>query len=159
MIKINKKNIILFNLIFFYLFFVSISSIFASEEKKFLSLKKNEVNLRQGPSKNHPIKFVYKKKYLPVEIIDNWDNWRKIKDFENNSGWIHISLLSGKRSVINQDDNSIIFSSNSIYSKPLAKVERGRLLFIKKCKNEWCKIVTGKYSGWIKKKSLWGKIN
>ena len=61
MTKINKKNIILFNLIFFYLFFVSIGNIFASEEKNFLSLKKNEVNLRQGPSKNHPIKFVYKK--------------------------------------------------------------------------------------------------
>ena len=70
---------------------------FANENENFLSLKNDEVNLRQGPSFDYPIKLIYKKKNLPVIIIDKSENWRKISDFENNSGWIHISQLSKKK--------------------------------------------------------------
>ena len=150
----KKNNKIL--LIFFLLFFFSNSH--ASENIKFLSLKNKEVNLRQGPSFDYPIKLVYKKKYLPVIIIDKSETWRKIKDFKNNSGWIHISQLSNKKSGINTKNNSIIYKKPTIYSKPIAKLELGRLLLIKKCKEEWCKIKTGSFNGWILKKYLWGKI-
>ena len=150
-----KKKI----LISFFFCLISLNNLCASESKKFLSLKNNEVNLREGPSKDYPIKFVYNKKFLPVQILDSWDNWKKIRDFENNSGWIHISLLSGKKTAINKLKNSIIFTYNTIYSKPLARVDKGRLLFIKKCKLQWCKVSSGEYTGWIQKKSLWGKIN
>ena len=150
-----KKKI----LISFFFCLISLNNLCASESKKFLSLKNNEVNLREGPSKDYPIKFVYNKKFLPVQILDSWDNWKKIKDFEDNSGWIHISLLSGKKTAINKLKNSIIFTYNTIYSKPLARVDKGRLLFIKKCKLQWCKVSSGEYTGWIQKKSLWGKIN
>ena len=92
--KNNKHYLIIFVLFFLILFFFPKS--FANESKKFLSLKNNEVNLRQGPSFEYPIKFIYKKKYLPVEILDKSETWRKIKDFENNSGWIHVSQLSKK---------------------------------------------------------------
>ena len=151
----KKNNKIL--LIFFLLFFFSNSH--ASENIKFLSLKNKEVNLRQGPSFDYPIKLVYKKKYLPVIIIDKSETWRKIKDFKNNSGWIHISQLSNKKSGINTKNNSIIYKKPTIYSKPIAKLELGRLLLIKKCKEEWCKIKTGNFNGWILKKYLWGNIN
>ena len=154
MLRFKKKIIISF---FFCL--ISLNNLCASESKKFLSLKNNEVNLREGPSKDYPVKFVYNKKFLPVQILDSWDNWKKIKDFEDNSGWIHISLLSGKKTAINKLKNSIIFTYNTIYSKPLARVDKGRLLFIKKCKLQWCKVSSGEYTGWIQKKSLWGKIN
>jgi SH3-like domain-containing protein len=150
-----KKKI----LISFFFCLISLNNLCASESKKFLSLKNNEVNLREGPSKDYPVKFVYNKKFLPVQILDSWDNWKKIKDFEDNSGWIHISLLSGKKTAINKLKNSIIFTYNTIYSKPLARVDKGRLLFIKKCKLQWCKVSSGEYTGWIQKKSLWGKIN
>ena len=157
MIKFEKKLFILVNLFFFY--FIFLNNVIADDFKKFLSLKNNEVNLRQGPSKEHPIKLVYKKKFLPVQILDSWENWRKISDFENNNGWIHISLLSGKKSAININNNSIIFNSNTIYSKPIAKVQKGRLFLIKKCKYGWCKVSSEKYTGWIKKKFLWGSTN
>ena len=152
----NYKKIVL--LLFLFSFFL-FNNLNALEQKKFLSLKNNEVNVRKGPSKDYPIQFIYKKKFLPVIILDSWGNWKKIQDFENNSGWIHVSLLSGKKTVINKLDDSIMFVSNTIYSKPLVKVEKGRLLFVKKCKNNWCKVHSGKYIGWIKKDSLWGKIN
>ena len=155
--KKNKNNYFIF-IILFFSFFLFFSSINANENKEFLTLKNIKVNLRQGPSFEYPIKLVYKKKYLPVIIIDKSETWRKIKDFENNSGWIHISQLSRRKSGINIKNNSIIYKKPTIYSKPIAKLEVGRLVLIKKCKTKWCKIASGDFSGWIYKNSLWGKI-
>ena len=150
--KINK-----YYLFFLLTFFINPS--FANEVEFFLSLKKNEVNLRQGPSLEYPIKLIYKKKYLPVIILDKSGPFRKIKDFENNTGWIHIALLSKKKSAINIKNNSILFKKPTIYSKPIAKLESGRLILIKKCNQKWCKISSGEFIGWINKSFLWGKVD
>ena len=154
--KKRDKNYYIFLVIFFLIIFF-IQKSFASESINFLSLKNNEVNVRVGPSKKYPIKFTYKKKYLPLEVLDKSETWRKIKDFENNSGWIHISQLSKKKTAINIIENSILYKKATIYSKPLAKLEVGRLVLIKKCDEKWCKISSGEFSGWIKKNYLWGK--
>ena len=155
----KKKN--KYYLIFLLLFFLtpfSISKSFSNENLNFLSLKNTKVNLRQGPSFEYPIKLIYKKKYLPVIILDKSETWRKITDFKNNSGWIHISQLSKKKSAINTNNNSLLYKKPTIFSKPIAKLEIGRLVLIKKCKVKWCKITSGGYSGWIFKSSLWGKM-
>ena len=156
--KKNNKNCLIFLFLFFSILF-SPSKADANEVINFLSLKKNEVNLRQGPSFEYPIKLIYKKKYLPVLILDKSGPWRKIKDFENNTGWIHMVLLSKKKSAINKKNNSVIYKKPTIFSKPVAKLEIGRLVLIKRCKVEWCKITSGGFSGWIYKNFLWGKIN
>tara|TARA_B100000029_G_C17196726_1_gene822801 strand:- start:196 stop:666 length:471 start_codon:yes stop_codon:yes gene_type:complete len=155
MLKKNNNFLNLIIFIFINLFFYT--NCFALENKVFLSLKNNEVNLRQGPSFDYPIKLKYKKKYLPVVIIDKFETWRKIKDFENNSGWIHISQLSKKSSAININNNSVIYKRPTVYSRPIAKLEIGRLVLIKKCKIKWCKITTGNFTGWILKNFLWGR--
>jgi len=155
--KSNKYYLILLVLFFSILFFLQDS--FAKDDINFLSLKKNEVNLRQGPSFEYPIKLIYKKKYLPVIILDKSGPWKKIKDFENNTGWIHTVLLSKKKSAINIKNNSVLYKKPTIFSKPIAKLETGRLMLIKKCKVKWCKITSGDYEGWIFKNTLWGKIN
>jgi len=155
--KYKAKNYYTF-LILFFLINLFIQKSLASESVKFLSLKNNEVNVRVGPSKKYPVKFIYKKKYLPVEILDKSETWRKIKDFEKNSGWIHISQLSKKKSAINIKNNSILYKKSTIYSEPIAKLEIGRLVLIKKCKDKWCKITSGDYSGWISEIFLWGKF-
>ena len=152
----NNKYHLVFHVLFFSILFF-IPRCFAKESIIFLSLKNNEVNLRQGPSFEYPIKFTYKKKYLPVEILDSSETWRKIKDFENNSGWIHISQLAKKKSAINIKNNYVLYKKPTIYSKPIAKLEIGRLVLIKKCKEKWCKIISGSYRGWISKNALWGK--
>ena len=152
-VKYYFVTIVTFFLIFFY-----IDNSLANDNANFLSLKKDEVNVRVGPSKDYPIKFTYKKKYLPLQILDKFENWKKIKDFENNSGWIHTSLLSKKKSAINIKNNSILYKKPTIFSEPIAKLETGRLVLIKKCKVKWCKITSEKYTGWIKKNYLWGKI-
>ena len=151
------KKIIKYYLFFLLIFFANVS--FASEDEFFLSLKKNEVNLRQGPSMEYPIKLIYKKIYLPVIILDKSGPFRKIRDFENNTGWIHIALLTKKKSALNKKNNSILFKKPTIYSKPIAKLETGRLVLIKKCNQKWCKISSGEFIGWINKSFLWGKID
>ena len=141
-----------YTIIFYFIFL----SAFANEEY-FLTLRNDKVNLRLGPSFNYPIKIIYKKKYLPVLVKDKSDNFRKIQDHENNSGWIHISQLSKKKSGITIED-IILYKRPTIYSKPLANIKIGRLLIVSKCKENWCKIKTEKYSGWVKKSSVWGRL-
>ena len=144
-------------LIFFLLFFFNFESLLSKDEY-FLTLRNEKVNLRQGPSFDYPIKIFYKKKFLPVLIQDKFNNFRKIKDHENNTGWIHISQLSKKKAAIVIKDNLIMFRSATIYSQPLVILRKGRLTKILKCKKEWCKVKTDKYAGWIKKESLWGLL-
>ena len=154
--KNNKHYLIILVLFFSILLFLPKS--FANENVNFLTLKNDEVNLRQGPSFEYPIKLIYKKKYLPVIILDKSETWKKIRDFENNSGWIHASQLSKKKSAICKKNNSVLYKKPTIYSKPIARLEVGRLVIIKRCKLKWCKIVTGDFNGWMKKKYLWGKL-
>jgi SH3-like domain-containing protein len=129
-----------------------------SMDEYFLTLRNDKVNLRQGPSFDYPVKIFYKKKFLPVLIQDKSDNFRKVRDHENNSGWIHISQLSKKKAAITIDDNLILFSNSTIYSNPVAILKKGRLVRINKCKDEWCKIKSGQYKGWLQKKNLWGLL-
>ena len=149
----NKMN----KIIFLFFLTVLINDLLAVE-KKFLTLRNNKVNLRQGPSFQYPVKIFYNKKYLPVIIEDRSENFRKIRDHQNNSGWIHISQLSKKKAAITLEEDVIVFKGPTIYSKPQVKLEKGRLCLIYKCKGKWCKIKTGDYKGWVKNQSLWGRL-
>ena len=140
--------------IFFSLFFFSV----AVAEDIFLSLKKNKVNVRYGPSLESPVKFIYKKINLPIKQIDKKENWRRIIDSKNNSGWIHRSQLKPINSFIPLQDR-ILFKRPSNYSKPLAKIKKGRVLVIQKCINKWCKIKSDKFKGWVKMNNDWGLAN
>ena len=127
-------------------------------EETFVSLKKNKVNVRYGPSFDSDIKYVYKKINLPLKQIDKKENFRRIIDLKNNSGWIHISQLKKNNSVITTQ-NKILFKKPSSFTKPMAQIEKGRLLIVDKCQKQWCKIKSGNYQGWIKTKNIWGLIN
>ena len=122
----------------------------------FVSLKKDKVNVRYGPSLESPIKYVYKKINLPIKQIDKNENFRRIIDIKNNSGWIHVSQLKQINSIIPLKDK-ILFQEPSNFSKPLAKIKKGRILIVKKCEENWCLIKTSKFKGWIKNTHVWGK--
>tara|TARA_B100000029_G_scaffold430392_1_gene441327 strand:+ start:2953 stop:3405 length:453 start_codon:yes stop_codon:yes gene_type:complete len=149
LIKTLKNSIILF--IFFF-------SSYSNSEEIFLSLKKNKVNVRYGPSFEFPIKYVYKKIDFPIKQIDKKENFRRIIDIKNNSGWIHISQLKKINSVITLKEK-IMFKKPTIFSKPIAKIKKGRLLIIQHCNKKWCKIKTNNFKGWVNKENLWGIIN
>ena len=139
--------------IIFLLFFIPN----AAAEEIFLSLKKNKVNVRYGPSFESPVKFIYNKIDLPIKLIDKKENWRRILDVKNNSGWIHSSQLKQINSIITLTDK-ILFKRPTIFSKPIAKIKKGRVLIIQNCQTNWCKIKTDNIKGWIQRKNLWGKV-
>jgi SH3-like domain-containing protein len=138
--------------------FILIYPVNVFSEDIFLSLKKNKVNVRHGPGFNFQVKYVYNKINLPIKQIDQKENFRRIIDLKNNSGWIHVSQLKKSNSIITLNDK-ILFTKPTIFSKPLAKIKKGRLLVIKKCSNNWCKITTNEFNGWIEAKNIWGSIN
>ena len=146
-----KKQIILTLLIFFLLIFK------LAAKDNFLSLKKNKVNVRYGPGFDYPVKYIYKKINLPVKQIDKKENFRRIIDLKNNSGWIHISQLKKSNSFIILD-NKVLFKKASNFSKPILRLEKGRMLIIKKCLLNWCNIKTDNYYGWVKTNNVWGSI-
>ena len=138
--------------------FILIYPINVFSEDIFLSLKKNKVNVRYGPGFNFQVKYVYNKINLPIKQIDQKENFRRIIDLKNNSGWIHVSQLKKSNSIISLDDK-ILFTKPTVFSKPLAKIKKGRLLIIKKCSDNWCKITTNQFNGWIEAKNIWGSVN
>ena len=143
-----KKLIFFISIFVFFPFYV-----FSNET--FLSLKKDKVNVRYGPGFEYPIKYIYKKINLPIKQIDKKENFRRIIDLKNNSGWIHVSQLKKVNSIIPKE-NKILFNKPSNFSKPLAKIEKGRVLLLQNCNKNWCKVKTGSFKGWIKLENTWG---
>ena len=136
------------------LIFILLISI-SSADEIFVSLKKNKVNVRYGPSFDSEVKYVYKKINLPLKQIDKKENFRRIIDFKNNGGWIHISQLKKNNSVIATKDK-ILFKNPSTFSRPIALIKEGRLLILEKCEQKWCEISSGEFQGWIEKDNIWG---
>ena len=144
-----SKKVIFFILIFF-------CTCAFSNENYYLMLKNSKVNVRMGPGLDYPVKFIYKKKYLPVKIIDKKENFRKVIDHKKNSGWIHISQLKKVNSVIVLSKR-ILFKKPTFNSKPIANIESGKLFVLEKCKKNWCEVNGQNYSGWINIDNVWGK--
>jgi SH3-like domain-containing protein len=138
-----------------FLFISILASQMLNAEEKFLSLKKNKTNVRYGPGLDYPIKYIYRKVNLPVKQIDKKENWRRVIFLDNNSGWIHWSQLKQSNSVITIEEK-VLFKKPSNFSKPIARLAKGRLLVIKKCEGSWCSIKTNNYKGWIQIKNVWG---
>ena len=140
--------------LFFLIFFIS----FNAAAETFLSLKKDKVNVRYGPSFNSDVKYIYKKINLPIKLIDTKENFRRIIDLKNNSGWIHVSQLKRSNSVIITKDK-VLFKKPTSFAKPLALLQKGRLLILERCEDKWCYIKTENYKGWVDNSHLWGSIN
>ena len=145
-------DLIKYCIFFLFLFTVNLYSF----DNYFLMLKNDKVNVRYGPSFDYPIKYIYKKKYLPVEVIDKKENFRRIIDHKKNSGWIHRTQLRKVKSFVIIEEQTM-FNKPSKFSKPVALVKKGRLLLIKKCRKNWCQVETQDIIGWIETTNVWGK--
>ena len=145
------------------LFFVSsslannIGSNTGLEIPRFVSLKSNEANIRVGPSKNYPIEIKYIKKNYPLKVLDEYEEWRKVEDFKKNIGWIHKSLISGTRTgIVLSNDNKNTQLLNTLDGNVIGEIGRGNIVYLEKCKIDWCLVSFGNYRGWIDKKNIWG---
>lgn len=138
---------------------------------RYASVKAGRANMRNGPSRQYPILWNYKYKHMPVRIVAEHENWRKVETFDGAVGWFHISLLSSVRMVafkrkeiydgskIFYDlpiDQAVLFRKPDIESFPIARVKNNTPAKLIKCNDDWCKVKLRKFQGWIKKESLWG---
>lgn len=124
---------------------------------RFVSLRGDKVFLRTGPALRYPIKWIFVRNGLPVEIIQEFDTWRKIRDINGDEGWIHLSLLSGKRNVIvSAEEGVTLLRQPEENSKLVARLEKDVQAALEECQESWCKITAGSFSGWTQRKSLWG---
>ena len=132
------------------------NQVMAGEVSYFASLKANDTNLRMGPGRNYPIDWIFKKKGMPVEVVAEFDNWRKIRDVEGSEGWVHQSMLSSKKTAV------VMVESKTLHKKPyetsriVAKFSPNVICQIDKCENGWCKIEARGYEGWATETNLWG---
>jgi SH3-like domain-containing protein len=127
---------------------------------RFVSLKAERVNVRRGPSNDHDVAWVFQRKGLPVEIIAEFDNWRRIRDSDGEEGWVYQSMLSGKRTALvapwRKEDALPLHSASDPSSGLIAKLRPGVVALIEKCNGRWCEIAAGGYEGWIDQQMLWG---
>lgn len=126
---------------------------------RFMSLRANEVNLRTGPGEQYPIKWVYRRKGLPVEVIGDYDVWRRVRDWQGSEGWIHIRLLSTVHTVIIKTDTRTIRQEPARDSPALARLEPGVIAKLLECRDAWCRIETqGRrvIRGWLPRNGIWG---
>lgn len=126
---------------------------------RFVSLKSGKVNMRRGPGKDFPIQWVYERRFFPVEVIEEFGHWRKIRDREGQEGWVHFRLLSGERFAITQTANDALipaFADSDPMSPLRLEAEPGALVRLLQCRVDWCEIHAGDYTGWMEKQHLWG---
>ena len=132
-------------------------SVTGFEIPRFVSLKSNDVNIRVGPSINYPIELKYVTQNLPLEIIDEFDVWRKSRDQEGNIGWIHKSLIKGDRYIIT---GSKINAETDLFLRPSGQIvgviKKNNILKLKSCNLNWCKVSKGQVNGWVLKENIWG---
>ena len=127
------------------------------EIPRYVSLKSDDANIRVGPSKNYPIEIKYIKKNYPLKVLEEYEDWRKVEDFKKNIGWIHKSLISGKRTgIVLSNDNKTIKLLNTLEGNVIGEVGKGNIVFLEKCKIEWCLVSSRNYKGWMNKKYIWG---
>ena len=127
------------------------------EIPRYVSLKSNDANIRVGPSKNYPIEIKYIKKNYPLKVLEEYEDWRKVEDFQKNFGWIHKSLISGNRTgIVLSNDNKTIKLLNTLDGNVIGEIGKGNIVFLEKCKIDLCLVSSRNYKGWIDKKYIWG---
>jgi len=123
---------------------------------RYVSLKVNEANARRGPSLSHRIDWIYKRQNMPLEVYAEYENWRRVRDFEGLGGWVHYTLLSGKRYVLVKSELLEMRLLPSIESQVIARVPQFNIANLDKCNLEWCRIIDDGYKGWVSKNGIWG---
>lgn len=125
---------------------------------RFVSLRAGEVNLRAGPGVQYPVEWVYRRQNLPMEVIAEFETWRKVRDWQGTQGWVHQSMLSGNRTFVVTGDMRTIRDQASAVSRAIALAEQGVVGAFDTCRatEDWCKIEIGAFSGWLRRADVWG---
>lgn len=123
---------------------------------RYVSLKSDEINVRVGPGKRYPIRYVYRRAALPVQIIEEFAHWRKIKDYEGASGWVHKGMLDGNRTAMVMDKPQNLYARPEVSDQPVMRAEPTVIGHVRACLPDWCLLDLAGRDGWIRKSDIWG---
>jgi SH3-like domain-containing protein len=127
---------------------------------RFVSLKSDHVNVRGGPTKDHEVSWVYTRSGLPVEVTAEFENWRRVRDWEGAEGWVYHSLLAGRRTAVvstkSKDELAALYDDADVTSSITARLQPGVAATVKRCTGSWCRITGREFDGWIEQQRLWG---
>lgn len=125
---------------------------------RFVSLRADEVNLRTGPGERYPIEWVLTRRGLPVEIVDEFDVWRKIRDSQGSEGWVHQRMVTGTRTVIVTGDTRVLHADPDAASPAMARAQPGVIAQLLECRAQWCRVAAQGLKGWLKRDEVWGVL-
>jgi SH3-like domain-containing protein len=127
---------------------------------RFVSLKADKVNVRQGPTRDHDVAWVFQRSGLPVEIVAEFENWRRIRDSDGAEGWVMQSMLSGRRTALvapwSKSKTLSLYRASNEDSATVARLEPGVLATIKECQGAWCRVTGDRFEGWLRQNEVWG---
>lgn len=126
---------------------------------RFVSLRSSEANLRAGPGFRFPVEWVYTRRHMPLEIVDEYENWRKVRDWQGTEGWMHKSMLTGRRTAIltgEKDAPRTLRRQASINAPATVRAEPGAIGALLECDGRWCRLDVGGYKGWLPRSQFWG---
>lgn len=123
---------------------------------RFVSLRSNEINMRVGPGTEYPIRWTYRKKYLPVEVKEEFGHWRKVQDREGEFGWIHKNLLTSRRAAILLEEPTLLMIAPRTDAAVTIKAAKGTVARMSECQEDWCALEISERIGWVQKAHIWG---
>jgi SH3-like domain-containing protein len=123
---------------------------------RFVCLRSKKVNVHVGPGKEYPTDWTFVRQDLPVEVIAEFDTWRQIKDFQGTTGWVHKSLLAGKRTALVRENDCKLRDKPDDEAKVIAILKENVIVRLKECKADWCRIDVNGHTGWVPRKHIWG---
>lgn len=123
---------------------------------RFVSLRSTEVNLRRGPGTRYPIDWVYRRRDLPVEVLDEFDAWRQIRDHDGTTGWVHQSMIQGERHLMVVGERRSLRRSPDDGGRVLALLDPGVLCRLIRCEGGWCDVEVAGFEGWLKRSETFG---
>ena len=123
---------------------------------RFVSVRSDEANVRSGPGARYPVQWVLLRRNMPVEVIGEYENWRKIRDWQGTEGWINQALLSGRRFVVIYPTDTVLRMSPDTIASPVARLGSGVIARVSSCRASWCEVQVNEIEGWVNKESIWG---
>ena len=123
---------------------------------RYAAFKSNEVNLRTGPGENYPKRWVYQRAGMPVQIFEEWDTWRHVRDYQGVTGWVSVNLLTGKRTAVVIETRRTLHDAASETAPAVAELDPGVIARLEECNGDWCRLEVKGYEGWLKRTDIWG---
>ena len=123
---------------------------------RFVTIKPDEANVRSGPGMRYPVRWIFVQPGIPVEVLAEYENWRQIRDWEGQEGWIHAAMLSRKRSIIVTGEKRTLYRRADADAPPVVTLKPGIVAQIENCNKEWCRIEVRNNRGWLRRGEFWG---